>query len=151
MQQLPTQLTASFEWRLDQARVPQILHLNYHKWAGLYIYVCIKLRYYSSRTFEGLSFLGRSVSGPCPQSADRHPAKPAIRNPKAAGRTKGKAAEKSNHKISLQLANSFTSSSSKNTKGRIFAHVKFQRRQSHLLPDFLVTGRGFACVIRQEC
>jgi len=42
MQQLPTQLTASFERRLDRARVPKTLHLNYHKWAGLYIYFCQK-------------------------------------------------------------------------------------------------------------
>src|SRR5437868_2571699 len=42
MQQLPAQLTASFERRLDQAHVPQSRHLDYHKWVGFYIYFCQK-------------------------------------------------------------------------------------------------------------
>jgi Phage integrase, N-terminal SAM-like domain len=42
MQQLLAQLAASFERRLDQAHVPQILHLDYHKWVGFYIYFCQK-------------------------------------------------------------------------------------------------------------
>jgi hypothetical protein len=42
MQQLPAQLTASFERRLNQAHVPQTLHPNYHKWIGFYINFCQK-------------------------------------------------------------------------------------------------------------
>jgi hypothetical protein len=40
MQQLPAELTASFERRLDQARVPEILRVDYPKWVGFYIYFC---------------------------------------------------------------------------------------------------------------
>ncbi|HTL18713.1 MAG TPA: hypothetical protein VL793_15860 [Patescibacteria group bacterium] len=43
MQELPAQLAAGFEGRLDQAHVPQTLHVECHKWAGLYICFCQKL------------------------------------------------------------------------------------------------------------
>ena len=42
MQQLPAQLSTGFQRRLDQGRVPQALHAQYHKWVGLYIYFCQK-------------------------------------------------------------------------------------------------------------
>jgi hypothetical protein len=42
MQQLPAQLTASFQRCLDQAHVPQTFHLDYHKWVRFYIYFCQK-------------------------------------------------------------------------------------------------------------
>jgi hypothetical protein len=42
MQPLPSQLATSLQQRLDQAHLPQTLHLEYHKWAGFYIYFCQK-------------------------------------------------------------------------------------------------------------
>ncbi len=42
MQQLTAELTACYERRLEQARVAQTLHPDYHKWAGLYLYFCQK-------------------------------------------------------------------------------------------------------------
>jgi Phage integrase, N-terminal SAM-like domain len=42
MQQLPPEITASFQLRLHQAHVPLNLHLDYHKWAAFFIYFCHK-------------------------------------------------------------------------------------------------------------
>jgi hypothetical protein len=45
VQHLPAELVASFERRLDQARVPQPQRPDYHKWVGFYLYFCQKLGY----------------------------------------------------------------------------------------------------------
>jgi integron integrase len=45
MQQLPTELVASFERRLDSAHVPQTFRPGYHKWVRFYLYFCQKFGY----------------------------------------------------------------------------------------------------------
>jgi hypothetical protein len=45
MPQLPPELNASFERRLDGAIVPTSRHPEYHQWAGLYLYFCRKFGY----------------------------------------------------------------------------------------------------------
>jgi hypothetical protein len=45
MQDLPAQLVASFERKLDQDRVPQSRHPDYHKWVRFFLYFCQKFDY----------------------------------------------------------------------------------------------------------
>src|SRR5260370_1099824 len=45
MRQLTAEMAASFDRRLNEARVPQAQHSSYENWAGLYMEFCQKLGY----------------------------------------------------------------------------------------------------------